>query len=140
MGARYGDKLIMQEYERKYTRLTKCTDKNRSRLDPVKGMKVPAFQEKKNDVNGLEKLLRKEIVRCDNCGGSVIFKGRGRYTCERCKKDSYDDFGKVCLYLDTYGPATKYEIAAATGVPEHKVSQYLREKRLEISNINRGLE
>ena len=130
----------MQEYERKYTRLTKCTDKNRSRLDPVKGMKVPAFQEKKNEVNRLEKLLRKEIVRCDSCGGPVIHKGRGRYTCERCKKDSYDDFGKVCLYLDANGPATKYEIAAATGVPERIVSQYLREKRLEISNINRGLE
>ena len=52
----------MQEYERKYTRLTKCTDEKRSRLDPVKGMKVPTSQEMKNDVNGLEKLLRKEIV------------------------------------------------------------------------------
>ena len=134
----------MREYERNYTRLTKCTDENRSRLDPVKGMKVPAYQatsqEKKNDVNGLKKLLRKEIVRCDSCGGPVIHKGRGRYTCERCKKDSYDDFGKVCLYLDANGPATKYEIAAATGVPEYKVSQYLREKRLEIANINKGLE
>lgn len=134
----------MQEYERKYSRLTKCTDENRSRLDPVKGMKVPAYQatsqEKKNDVNGLEKLLRKEIVRCDYCGGPVIRKARGRYTCERCKKDSYDDFGKVCLYLDANGPATKYEIAAATGVPEYKVSQYLREKRLEMTNINKGLE
>lgn len=38
------EELIMQEYERKYSRLTKCTDENRSRLDPVKGMKVPAFQ------------------------------------------------------------------------------------------------
>ena len=134
----------MQENERKYARLTKCTDANRSRLDPVKGTKVPAYQAayqgKKNEVNGLEKLLRKEIVRCDYCGGPVILKGRGRYTCEKCKKDSYDDFGKVCLYLDANGPATKYEIAAATGVPEYKVSQYLREKRLEMTNINKGLE
>ena len=130
----------MQEYERKYTRLTKCTDEKRSRLDPVKGMKVPASQEMKNDVNGLEKLLRKEIVRCDYCGGTVIRGGRGRYTCERCKNVSYDDFGKVCLYLDTNGPATKHEIAAATGVPESKVSQYLRENRLEMTNINKGLE
>ena len=130
----------MPEYERKYSRLTKCTDENRSRLDPVKGTRVPAFQGKKTDVNGLEKLLRKEIVRCDYCGGPVILKGRGRYTCEKCKKDSYDDFGKVCLYLETHGPATKYEIAAATGVPERKVGQYLRERRLEIADRFGGLE
>ena len=130
----------MPEYERKYSRLTKCTDENRSRLDPVKGTRVPAFQGKKNEVNGLEKLLRKEIVRCDYCGGPVILKGRGRYTCEKCKKDSYDDFGKVCLYLETHGPATKYEIAAATGVPERKVGQYLRERRLEIADRFGGLE
>ena len=130
----------MQGYERNYSRLTKCTDKNRSRLDPVKGMKVPEYQGEKKEVNGLEKLLRKEIVCCDYCGGPVIMKSRGRYTCERCKKDTYDDFGKVCLYLDTNGPATKYEIAAATGVPERKVGQYLRDKRLEIADRNRGLE
>ena len=129
----------MREYERNYTRLTKCTDENRSRLDPVKGMKVPEFPEKKNNVNGLEKLLRKEIVRCEYCGGTVISGSRGRYICERCKKVSYDDFGKVCLFLDTNGPATKFEIAAATGVPESKVSQYLRENRLEMTNINKGL-
>ena len=130
----------MPEYERKYSRLTKCTDENRSRLDPVKGTRVPAFQGKKNEVNGLEKLLRKEIVRCDYCGGPVIRKARGRYACERWKKDSYDDFGKVCLYLDTNGPATKYEIATATGVPERKVGQYLRERRLEIADRFGGLE
>lgn len=134
----------MQESERKYSRLTKCTDKNRSRLDPVKGTKVPVYQApyqgKTNEGNGLEKLLRKEIVCCDYCGGPVILKGRGRYTCERCKKDTYDDFGKVYLYLDTHGPATKYEIAAATGVPERKVTQYLRERRLEVADRNWGME
>ena len=124
----------MQKYERNYTRMTKCTDDKRSMLDPVKGREVPVFREKKNDVNQWEKLIRKEVVRCEYCGGPLRMKGRGRYTCETCAKDTYDDFGKVCLYLDTNGPATKYEIAAATGVSEQKVSQYLKEKRLEIAN------
>lgn len=134
----------MQENERKYAKLTKFNSKDTSGPTTVKDTTVSSYQApyqgKKNEGNGLEKLLRKETVRCDYCGGPVILVGRGRYTCEKCKKDTYDDFGKVYLYLDTHGPATKYEIAAATGVPERKVGQYLRERRLEIADRNGGLQ
>ena len=129
----------MSENKRSYTRLTKNLYGSREPLDPIYNNAVAAFSENKKINNQLEKLIRKENTHCNKCGGELVFKGRGRYTCDKCNEDTYDEFGTVCLYLDAHGPATKIEIAAATGIPESKITRFLKEERLEITNSHRNI-
>lgn len=124
MYSRYEDRI----------RMTKTVDKKRRALDTIKAHEEPAA--KKNGVTEeqLQKLIRTKYTQCEKCGGMLQFYGRGQYICKRCGESVYDDFGKVSLFLDTHGPATKHEITLATGIDEIKVAEFLREKRLEVVN------
>ncbi len=115
-------------------RMTKTVNKKRRALDPIKTQEQPAIQKNKVTEEQLQKLIRTKYTQCEKCGGVLQFYGRGQYICKRCGEIVYDDFGKVSLYLDTHGPATKHEIAVETGISESKVAEFLREKRLEVVN------
>lgn len=124
----------MYERDRSFVRMTKVQKKDRKPLDLIGSNEEPAA--KKNGVTEeqLQKLIRTKYTQCEKCGGMLQFYGRGQYICKRCGESVYDDFGKVSLFLDTHGPATKHEIALATGIEEIKVAEFLREKRLEVVN------
>ena len=112
----------MSENKRDYIRLTKSLYENKFLSDKIFSNVTSTFSENEKINKQLEKLIRKKNIHCKKCGGDLIFKGRGRYTCSNCSEDTYDDFGTVCLYLDAHGPATRIEIAKATGIPESKIT------------------
>lgn len=72
-------------------------------------------------------------VRCEKCGGVMIFKGVGEYHCEDCKNVAYDDYGKVRLYIEKHAGATASEVERQTGVSQKAIRQMLKENRLEIA-------
>lgn len=115
-------------------RMTKTVNKKRKALDLIKTPEEPAINKNKVTEEQLQKLTRTKYTQCEKCGGVLKFYGRGQYICKRCGEIVYDDFGKVSLFLDMYGPATKHEISLATGISESKVAEFLREQRLEIVN------
>ena len=49
---------------------------------------------------------RKNVVfddtprQCPECGGKYVFQGAGRYVCENCGHETYDDFGKIKAFID----------------------------------------
>ncbi len=70
--------------------------------------------------------------QCTKCGGKYVFQGCGRYTCENCGDEIYDDFGKIRAFLDEHGPSPAVVISEGTGVPILKITQFLRQGRMEI--------
>lgn len=83
------------------------------------------------------KLLRGDPsipYRCEECGGNHIkYQGVGTYICEDCRHEMFDDYGKVRNYLDEQRGATMHDVAMATGVPQNKIRQLIREERFEIA-------
>ena len=81
---------------------------------------------------------RKNVVfddtprQCPKCGGKYVFQGAGRYVCENCGNEVYEDFGKVRAYVDEHGPSPGIVIAEATGVSINKINKFLRQGRMEI--------
>lgn len=69
---------------------------------------------------------------CPKCGGKYAFKGAGRYVCEECGYEFFDDFGKVRAFVDEHGPSPAIVISEATGVSITKISEFLRQGRMEI--------
>lgn len=74
---------------------------------------------------------------CEKCGGEMIYKGVGEYHCELCDAVSYDDYGKVRLYVEQHPGATIAETEVGTGVPHKVIRRLLREERLEVSANSR---
>lgn len=72
--------------------------------------------------------------QCPECGGRYEFLGHGKYTCENCGKVVYDDFGKIRLFLEENGPSPAVVISEGTGVPVPKITQYVRQGRMEIAD------
>lgn len=70
---------------------------------------------------------------CEKCGGEMIYKGVGEYQCESCAAVTYDDYGKVRLYVEQHPGATIAEAEAGTGVPHKIIRRLLREERLEVA-------
>lgn len=74
---------------------------------------------------------------CEKCGGEMIYKGIGEYHCEVCDAVTYDDYGKVRLYVEQHPGATIAETEAGTGVPHKVIRRLLREERLEVASGSR---
>ena len=77
-------------------------------------------------------------IRCEKCGGEMIYKGVGEYRCERCKRLEYDDYGKVRNYLEEHRGATTAEISTETGVNQKDINAMLREERFYVSTDSRA--
>ena len=75
---------------------------------------------------------------CEKCGGDMIYKGVGEYHCEHCDAVSYDDYGKVRLYVEQHPGATISEAEAGTGVSHKVIRRLLREERLEVAANSRS--
>lgn len=70
--------------------------------------------------------------QCVKCDGRYVFQGYGRYVCEGCGDERYDDFGKIRKFLDEHGPSPAVVIAEGTGVQIAKINRFLRQGRMEI--------
>ncbi len=69
---------------------------------------------------------------CSVCGGGLTYVSRGEYRCSKCGHSEYDDFGKICRFIDVNGPSPAIVIAEGTGVSINKINNYLRQGRVEI--------
>lgn len=115
----------------RYSPMTKIKPHEKKFSKPTQKEEIPI--RKHVDIEeGLQQLLNRKFIQCDKCKGILQFKGRGAYECKKCGNVVYDDFGKVALYLESHGPASKIEIARATGVNESVVADFLKDQRLEI--------
>ena len=63
----------------------------------------------------LEQIEKNIPTKCERCGARLYFKGSGRYVCQRCHIDYYDDFGLIKKYIDENGSAPAVEISVKTG-------------------------
>lgn len=86
--------------------------------------------------------LRRELLEhqnynrptiCQKCGGIMIFKGCGEYSCEDCNYVEYDDYGIVRNYIEKHSGATTAQVSDATGVSQKSIREMLKESRLEIA-------
>ena len=75
---------------------------------------------------------------CPKCGGKYTFQGAGRYVCESCGYEFYDDFGKVKAFVDKNGPSPSIIISEETGVSLTKINKFLRQGRMEIPDGSGG--
>lgn len=79
-------------------------------------------------------------ILCPNCQDDIMeFKGSGTYQCPNCKHEALDDWGKVREFLYKHPNATAIDIEEQVGVPRKEVNQMIRESRIVVTNVNRGL-
>lgn len=76
--------------------------------------------------------FKKQTASCARCGKLFSYIGFGFRYCELCKKFDEEEFHIVRSYIYEHGTATMLEIEENTGVSNRRISQYLREGRLEI--------
>ena len=76
--------------------------------------------------------LANRPISCKRCNGKLFYIGSGKYKCDPCNEEYYDDFGKVKEYLEEHGPAPALQIAENTGVRMDLIDLFLRKGRLEI--------
>ena len=81
----------------------------------------------------LEKLIisNKPII-CEVCKGKLFYVGGGKYQCESCGFEVFDDFGKVKHFLEEYGPSPAVVVSEATGVSTEIIEMFLKQGRVEI--------
>lgn len=85
------------------------------------------------EVKQLEQVfLISRPVNCKNCNSRLYYIGSGKYKCDSCDIEYYDDFGKIKEYLEVNGPAPALQIAENTGVRMDLIDLFLRKGRLEI--------
>lgn len=81
-----------------------------------------------------KKISFKEVPsECPECGGNMVYRGVGEYSCEKCGHLMYDDYGKVRNYIEQHPGATQSEVALATGVSQSRIKQLLIEERIEVA-------
>ena len=80
----------------------------------------------------LEQIEKNIPTKCERCGARLYFKGSGRYVCQRCHIDYYDDFGLIKKYIDENGSAPAVEISVETGVKLEVIDMLLEKGRLEM--------
>lgn len=73
-----------------------------------------------------------ETKVCVRCKRMFTYLGFGHFYCPACKKIDEADFTKVKTYIYENGTAPAYEVSENTGVSMERITQYLREGRLEI--------
>lgn len=76
---------------------------------------------------------------CPECGGLMIFRGCGEYSCEKCGYIGYDDYGKARNYIEKNPGATSADITSNTGVSQKAIRQMLKESRLEVAQDSKVL-
>lgn len=69
---------------------------------------------------------------CVRCNKVFSYIGFGFKYCERCKRIDEEEFDKVRTYIYDHGTASMLEIEKNTAVSNKRITQYLREGRLEI--------
>lgn len=69
---------------------------------------------------------------CEICGGEMKPVYSGIYECKKCKRQEYDDFGKVRSYIEEHGKQPAAILAEETGVELETIEMFLRTGRLEI--------
>jgi hypothetical protein len=79
-----------------------------------------------------EYLKKKQLVKCEACGGALVYTGLGQYKCRECEAIYLDDFGKVRQFLEENGPTPSIVISKVTGVEKNIVDLMLAEGKLEI--------
>lgn len=88
-----------------------------------------------NRDNILEQIEKHIPTECPVCLERLYFKGSGKYSCPRCHKQYYDDFGIIKNYLDEHGGvASAVEIANETDVSLEIIDMLLEDGRLEMPN------
>lgn len=73
-----------------------------------------------------------ETKVCVRCKRMFTYLGFGHFYCPPCKKLDEVDFSKVKEYIYEHGTAPAFEVSENTGVSLDRITQYLREGRLEI--------
>ncbi|MCR4605142.1 MAG: hypothetical protein K5639_03995 [Eubacterium sp.] len=96
-------------------------------------MEEKDFREKEIEKALENAVVSKNYMFCDKCDGLLIYKGSGRYVCEDCDAEIYDEFGIIKKYLIENGPRNIIEISKETGVSRAVITRLLREGRLEVS-------
>ncbi len=76
--------------------------------------------------------LANRPISCKKCNGKLFYIGSGKYKCDPCETEYYDDFGKVKEFLEEHGPAPAILIAEHTGVNFELIDLFLRKGKLEI--------
>lgn len=69
---------------------------------------------------------------CKKCKGKLFYVGGGKYKCEVCEEEYYDDFGKVKVFLEENGPSSAVLISEKTGVSREIIGLFLRTGKVEI--------
>lgn len=82
-------------------------------------------------------ITAKKPVCCDFCGSSVEYRGAGQYICKKCKEITYDDYGKVRLFVEENGPMPAMVISKATGVSTDIIQNMLHKGKVEIPEGSR---
>lgn len=84
----------------------------------------------RNDFN--MKNFKMQTAACARCGKVFSYIGFGLRYCDICKKYDEKEFDLVRNYIYDNGTSTMAEIEENTGVSSRRITQYLREGRLEI--------
>lgn len=73
-----------------------------------------------------------EAKVCVRCKRMFTYLGYGHFYCPSCKIADEEDFKKVRDYIFEHGTAPALEVSEQTGISLERITQYLREGRLEI--------
>jgi len=68
--------------------------------------------------------VNKIPLECEHCGGELMYKTLGTYTCLQCGQESYDDFRKIRNYLEKVGSAPAIVISRNTGVSLKTIERF----------------
>ncbi|MFV0344533.1 MAG: flagellar protein [Anaerocolumna sp.] len=73
---------------------------------------------------------------CVRCKRMFTYLGFGHFYCPACKKIDEEDFAKVKEYIYDHGNASAMVVSEHTGISLARITQYLREGRLEIPEMS----
>ncbi len=71
-------------------------------------------------------------IICPECGVFMKYTYGGRFVCEKCGAEQLNDYGKIKEFLQEHGPTNAIELSSQTGVKRSKITQFLREGKVEI--------
>lgn len=77
-----------------------------------------------------------ETKVCVRCKRMFTYLGYGHFYCPVCKKIDEADFAKVKEYIYENGTASAMMVSEYTGVSLERITQYLKEGRLEIPELS----
>lgn len=84
------------------------------------------------DMSAREQFALNRPWFCRVCGGELKPLHSGVYECRVCKRQEYDDFGRVRAYIEEHGKQPASILAEETGVSLQTIRMLLQTGRLEI--------